>query len=91
MDNVLNKPLTLDEIRQMKDENNYVTGHISIDLSDAINNEFEEFLDMIAEKFVDNTTLWDINYKAIGVTPDGEIILHVSGDVSMILEMNIED
>ena len=87
MDNVLNKPLTIKEILKMVNENNSVTGLILIDLSDAINNDFEEFLDIIAAKFVGDTTLMDINYKAVGVTPNGEIILHVSGDVSMILDL----
>lgn len=72
------------------DENGYVTGRIVIPLSDIIDHDFEEFLDLVAEKLVDNDCLMDINYKAVGIdnieSGDADIILEVSGDVSEIIE-----
>lgn len=82
---ILEKPLTIEEIKAQKDENNYISGNIIITLSDAIGHELDEFLDFLAEELTGNETLMDIRYEEIGFVSGG-IILKVSGDVSMILE-----
>ena len=87
---VLAQPLTIEEIKAQKDENNYVTGNIIISLGDAIDNDLEGFLDFIAIELTGNECLMDINYEEIGFISGG-IILKVTGDVSSILEMEGED
>ncbi len=62
---VLTQPLTIEEIKAQKDENNYVTGNIIISLGDAIDNDLEGFLDFTIE-LTDNECLIDINYEEIG-------------------------
>lgn len=87
---VLEKPYTQQEMKELMDENGYVTGRVAIPLSDIIDHNFEEFLDLVAKKLVDNDCLMDINYKAVGIdnieSGDADIILEVSGDVSEIIE-----
>lgn len=81
---ILEKPLTIEEIKAQKDENNYISGNIIITLGDAIGHELDDFLDFLAEELTGNETLMDIRYEEIGFVSGG-IILKVSGDVSMIL------
>lgn len=88
--NILTKPLTINEIKAQKDENNYVRGYIIISLGDAINNDLEGFLDFLAVELVDNECLMDINYEVAGCVSGG-IILLVSGDVSSILDMEEDE
>lgn len=84
---ILNKPLTIEEIKAQKDENNCVTGYIIISLSDAINNDREGFLDFISEEFVGSDCLTGVSYEESGFVSGG-IILKVTGDVSSILEID---
>jgi hypothetical protein len=86
---ILTSPLTIAEIKEQADDNCYVSGHILLDLSDAINRDLEEFLDHIATEFVDNILLMDVNYTVVG-EKDGMTILLVSGDASMILDADEE-
>lgn len=85
----LTEPMTIEEIKKNKDENNDVAGIISIHISDIIDRNYEDFLDYIAEMLVDNVCLMSIDYEIVGINPDckNEILLRVSGDVSSILEM----
>ena len=82
---VLEKPYTIQEMKE------YMTGCVAVALSDIIDNDLEQFLDLIAEKLVANDCLMDINYKAIGITDvdsgNANIIIEVTGDVSNILDM----
>lgn len=88
---VLEKPYTIQEMKEKKNEDGYVTGCVAVALSDIIDNDLEQFLDLIAEKLVANDCLMDINYKAIGIidvdSGNANIIIEVTGDVSNILDM----
>ena len=91
----LEKPYTQSEMKELRDENGYVTGRVAVPLSDIIDNDLEGFLALLAEKLVNNDCLMDINYKAIGIenteSGDANIIIEVSGDVSEILEEDEEE
>ena len=76
--NYLTKPLTMEE-------NNEVTGVIRIELSDAIENDLEGFLDFISEKLTGSPLLMGIDYEVIVADKDW-IYLKVTGDASTILE-----
>lgn len=82
----LEKPYTEEEIRKLRDEDGYIEGCVAVPLSDIINSNFEEFLDLVALKLVDSDLLMDINYTAVGISNtdagDANIIIKVSGDTS---------
>ena len=82
----LEKPYTEEEIRRLRDKDGYIEGCVAVPLSDIINSDFEEFLDLLALKLVDNVLLMDINYTAVGISDtdagDANIIIKVSGDTS---------
>lgn len=81
---VLMQPFSTEEIMVKKDENNYIEGVIRIDLSDAIDNDSEGFLDLISEKLVNSSLLMDINYEIVG-SMHSSLLLQVSGDVSCLI------
>lgn len=90
--NILQAPYSQQEIEKIADANGYVSGCVAVPLSEIINSDFEEFLDMLAVKLVDNECLMDIRYKAVGIentdSEDANIIMKVSGDISEIVNMN---
>ena len=90
MENILTKPLTMAEIRARIDSNNYVTGLLPVSLSDMLRYDLEEFLDLLAERFVNNLLLMDITFKAVKVIDDN-IILEIRGDVTSILAEDEEE
>lgn len=82
----LAEPLTQEQMKAMKDEDGYITGIVSVDLSDIIDNNFEGFLDMTSEKLTGTKLLMDISYKAVGVDKGGlTLFVEVTGDPSEIL------
>lgn len=84
--NVLKKPMTIEEIKQNKDENNYVEGIIPVSLSNIIDNDLEGFLDIISEDLVGRPTLMDVNYSVVGHQDEWTVLIKVSGDASQILD-----
>ena len=92
---ILREPYTDQELRNLCNEDNYVTGYVSIPLSDIIDCDFEQFLDRLATRLVNSECLMDISYDAVGIEGVGSgdtcIIMKVRGDVSDILDMDQED
>lgn len=83
--NYLIEPLTIAEMKKQMEEKNEVTGVIRIELSDAIENGLEGFLDFISKKLTGSPLLMDIDYEVIVADKDW-IYLKVTGDASTILE-----
>ena len=91
--NVLTEHLTIEQMQELSknDPNGYIEGVISFDLKDAIDNDFEGFLDIISEALTGTDILMDLNYSVVGAGPDGSIHLKVSGDPSSILGEEDDD
>lgn len=83
--NYLIEPLTIAEMKKQMEEKNEVTGVIRIELSDAIENGLEGFLDFISEELTGSPLLMDVDYEVIVADKDW-IYLKVTGDASTILE-----
>ena len=81
----LTKPLTIEEMKKQMEENDEVTGVIRIELSDAIENGLEGFLDFISEELTGSPLLMSIDYEIIIADKDW-IYLKVTGDASNIIE-----
>lgn len=69
------------------DENNYVTADVVMNLADLMHNDLERTLDLFSMMVTDSELLMDLSYHPKSVTPEENIIFTVTGDVSMILEM----
>jgi hypothetical protein len=68
------------------DENNYIETRIVVSLEEAVDHELDGFLNLVSERVTGTDLLTDVSYGVAGVTPDGELILKVEGDISMLLD-----
>lgn len=84
---LLEKPLTLDEIAEMRKKNRdgYISGVVHVDLNDVIEKDLEGFLDTLSSKLTGTELLSDIKYTVVGVE-DGDLAIKVEGDPEMVLE-----
>lgn len=89
---VLQNPLTQDQIRERMDEYNFVEGVIEVQPQEMIDNNIEDFLDLISERLlVDSYMFMDIGYRVVGCVENDCVLMLVSGDVSEVLENKDED
>lgn len=72
-------------------EDNRIETSIVVGLDAAVDHDLEGFLDLISDMVTDTPLLSDFTYRVTGVTPEGNIILAVEGDISMIDEWNAND
>lgn len=73
------------------DDDNCIETEIVLDPSALINHDLEGFLDLVSMEATDTELLMDVNYTAKSITPQGNIIFVVTGDISMILEMEADN
>lgn len=88
---ILTEPMTIEEIKKNRSEDNYVEGIVPISLDQVIHNDFETFLDIISNKLVGSILLMDVNYSVVGHQDEYTILLNVSGDASQIIDDEGED
>lgn len=87
---VLERPLTIEEIMKEKDKNNFVEGIIAVPLGMIISADNEGFLDIISEQLVGGS-LWSIGYSIVGHQDSETLLLQVRGEVTPLLEDINED
>lgn len=80
---VMKKPYTATEIIE-KQKGDIISGVVRINLQDAINGEFDDFLDLISNKLVDSPCLVGSTYEIVGVEPENYILVKVTGHTSML-------
>lgn len=86
-DTLLTKPLTMIEMFRSCNEDCYLEGEVLADLSDIINSDYEEFLDLLSVRLTGNPCLMDISYRVVDVLENNLLVISVRGDVSEILEV----
>lgn len=88
--NVLEKPMSIEEIKEKKDANNRVEGVVRVPLENIIQSDIEKFLDIVSEKLVSPGYLYDLSYSPVGA--DGDyVLIRVSGDATPSLEQYEEE
>ena len=94
---LLHVPYDMDQIRVLRDEENYISGVVDMDLSE-IATDFESFLDTLSSKLTGTELLMNITYRIVGCTVgdvsgevgSGSVHIEVRGDLDMILDMESE-
>ncbi len=79
-------PYTTEQMKALKNKDNYITGNLVVHVSELINNDLESFLDRLSEALTGSPLLMNIDYSIIGVLSPDDLIIKVSGDVTAILE-----
>jgi len=81
-----------EDVIASRDEDNYVEGYVQLHISDMIDNDYEAFLDILAEALVGSSLLMDVNYDVVGMADEpNTLIFKVTGDVSNILDHEDEE
>lgn len=83
---VLSKPLTRTKVIRGMDDNGCIEGVVSISLSSLIDSDYENFLDLIANKLIGSVSLSDIDYKIVGCGSSDEVLLLVSGHADEVAD-----
>ena len=80
------QPLTIDEIKQNMDNKRFISGVVSVELSD-INSDPDDFYDILSMKLTGTDLLMAPSYQIVSVIPENNTLLvRVSGDASCIIE-----
>lgn len=85
MQEVLTHPLTLEQIQAFKQDNR-ISAVVPVGLDEVSNLTPEELADHLSMKLVDSDLLTDVQYERAGVQGDQIVLMHISGDVTMLLE-----
>lgn len=80
-------PLSEKEIRDNMNKDNIIEWVVKVHLSNLIDNDLENFLDLISVGLTGSDLLMDINYDILDVSKEEKNMLYilVSGDASMII------
>ena len=80
-------PLSEKEIRDNMNKDNIIEGVVKVHLSNLIDNDLENFLDLISVGLTGSDLLMDINYDILDVSKEEKNMLYilVSGDASLIV------
>ncbi|MDF2884828.1 MAG: hypothetical protein K0R54_5398 [Clostridiaceae bacterium] len=88
---ILEKPYTIKELIDKKNENGYVEGVVKVKLSELVEGSYDDYLDTISEKLTGSSLLREIQDRIVGADEkDNAVLLSVKGDVTAILEMDME-
>ena len=85
---VLEKALTRAESIRKTDDAGYVEGVISLSLSDLIDSDYENFLDLVSHSLIGSVCLSDIKYDIVGCDSADKVLLLVSGHADDIGYIN---
>lgn len=79
-------PMSVREIRENMDENDFVTGKVLVHVSEMVNFDIEELMDYLSERLVGSPLLSDVDYSVAGAVPEtNSIIIEVTGSVELVL------
>jgi hypothetical protein len=76
-------------MRQMADENNFVSGVVKVTLDEVIKRDLEGFLDLVSTRLTGSELLMEIGYQVVGHQGD-TLLIKVRGQVDQLLELEEE-
>lgn len=81
----LDEPMTVEQIKANINDEGVISGVGAVDLDDMVSNDFDGFLDTLAERLIGSPCLLDIDYRVVGVSDDQTILVKVTGEASLAL------
>lgn len=90
---ILTDPLSREQVEELVTKSvelygvdDFVSGVVEIGLSEVIERDLEQFLDLCSERLIGNDLLMQVDYDVVG--HDGNMLhVKVSGDVSEALDL----
>ena len=80
---LLEQPFTRTQIKAIQNTAGSISGIITVDLSDIIDNDFEGLMDIFEQKLVSEGILSDISYKVVGTGISDEVHIYVDAEVEL--------
>jgi hypothetical protein len=80
---LLEQPYTRKQIETIQNTAGSMSGIISVDLHELIDNDFEGLMDIAEERLIAEGVLGDITYKIVGTGLNNSIHLYVDGVVEL--------
>lgn len=85
---VLEKPLTLEEVKRLRDKDNGITVRVWFGLDELIDNDIEGINDLADDKILESGYLSDISYKVCGHREatdqaTGDVLIEVTAEVDV--------
>lgn len=81
---LLTEPLTAKDA----DAEGWVKGVVPVNLSEIINHEEDEFLDILSERLVGDCMLREFDYRVVGFDKSGtELHIEVCGDAKLSFDL----
>ena len=87
---ILTKPYTLAEMFANRDDQGYVSGNLVLAMDDLLYKDIETINDLLGQRLVGSELMMEPEYEPNGVL-DGKVILRVSGDVSEVIDRELDD
>lgn len=89
---ILTKPYTQEQIKDLSKDKLWISGIVKMDVSDLIDHDFEQFLDLCSDKLTDTELLMEIDYKVVGFDKDTqELFMKIEGNPEEVLRMYFGD
>lgn len=83
---VLQQPLIRTEIIRGSNRDGYISGVIAVELSDLIDGNHENLMDLFSEKLIGSVCLSDITFRIVGCSSCNEVLIEVTGHADEIEE-----
>ena len=80
---LLEKPYTRKQIESIQNTAGEISGTISVDLIEIVNNDFKGLIKIFQKKLIGEGILSDIHYMVVGTGIHSEIHIYISGEVKL--------
>ena len=80
---LLEQPFTRTQIEAIQNTAGSISGIITVDLHELIDNDFEGLMDIFEGRLVAEGVLMDISYKVVGTGLDDTIHMYVDAQVEL--------
>jgi len=80
---LLEQPYNRKQIEGIQNIAGTVSGIVSVDLHELIDNDFEGLMDICESRLIAEGVLSDITYKVVGTSLNNSIHLYVDGEVEL--------
>ncbi len=72
------------------DDSGFIETKVVMSVSALIDHDFEGFLDLVSLCATDTELLTEIEYEALSITSQGNVIFRVKGNINMILDDDMD-
>ena len=89
---IMKKQYTKEQIKELTKDKMWISGIVRMNVSDLIDHDFEDFLDICSEELTDTYLLMEIDYKVVGFDEEKqELYMKIEGNPEEIIRLHYGD